>query len=717
MAIVGQHFYDEVTDTRLTINPIPFESEFDLSGLPANNDYLISATNVDAAGNESPRSVPFPFSTLPVTSTPDPALSAADIAAVDAIVAGVMNEYKQPGVNLIVTGPRGKYARAYGVSDTTNNTPLSLDDHYRIGSITKLFTAHAVMRYIDSGLLEFTDILEDYVPGVPNGSQITIRDLLMHRSGVYEYTAAIGMTMVMSPTAAYSEDEALKVIKANPSQFPPGSKTGYSNSNYILLGAVLRAVTGRPIRNIIIEDIIEPSGLLETTWPTGNLIPAPYTKGAGPKGLLGLLGIFGDVSSFNPELAGAAGAITSTVGDLSKWMRVIRDGDLLSDEMHEDWLNTFEAIPNTTEGPTQLGYGLGLMQFGRWVGHNGAIPGFGDIAMFDPETGASIVVMENIQLAKIPFQVVFHRVAKYLYPDSLTAPTYPVTPPLGITIRPSAALVTVTGGTPRVTVANPNYVAQPGPALVTVTGGTPGSAALVISPAAATVTVTGGTPTVTVESAFTPFTEENLTRVARPVPEGLTKGVYVTLLGGGGNGNPKSSGTGGRGGVGGARLGEVLVPKELLGPVYDVDLGAIGTPVKFASGDVVLTAEWGRTGSNIASVASAVGLSGVPTANGGIGGAGGSSSGSNGQPGGAGLNGAGSGGGGGGGGRDNASGSGGAPGAVSGGDPAGLNKQGAPGAAGSAAGSGSGGRGGGGGGYTAASGITGGTSLARLRWV
>lgn len=351
-------------------------------------------------------------------------LSAADQQFVDNTVASAMKDGGQPGMSISITGPAGDYAKAYGIASSVPNRALSLDDHYRIGSITKSFTATAILMQVDQGKLSLDDTLDKFVSGVPNGNIITVRQMLMMRSGVYDYMAdpTIATTFTVFPTWQFSPAGALQSIRSHPSQFTPGTQYQYTNSNYQLLGMVLEKVTGKSYQSVITDDIINPLGLTNTTFPANSSIQAPYAKGYSPLAL----GIYRDVTAINPALFGAAGALTSTIGDMQKWGAAMRDGTLLSPATQAMREQTFCPVAYSGEGPTAFGYGLGYISFGRWFGHDGSVPGYGTEAFYDSQSGAVITGMETTQTTGLAvFARVMERIAAQLYPGSMDTPNYP----------------------------------------------------------------------------------------------------------------------------------------------------------------------------------------------------------------------------------------------------------------------------------------------------
>jgi CubicO group peptidase (beta-lactamase class C family) len=348
-------------------------------------------------------------------------LSQDDRDFVDDVVAKEMAVGGQPGFSVLITGPRGDYRTTYGAGKLPGKTPLGINDRFRIGSVTKLFTATAVLIQMDRGLVRLTDTLDEYVSGVPNGNVITVADLLMHQSGVWNFTDSKVLLLQMyllggSSRSRYSRDMTLKSIRASKSLFQPGSKWGYSNSNYVLLGLILEAVTGRTVESVITDDVIRPLGLWDTIFPTDSVIPAPFAHGYHR-----LWFLVKDVTLTDPDYSGAAGAIISTTEDLTMFLRAQRSGALLSPAAHSLRQGLFNTgIPYYGNVLMTMDYGLGMMRLGSWFGHNGAIIGYGAIALYEANSGATFVALQNsTPIVEHKADRIFFPIAERLYPGTL----------------------------------------------------------------------------------------------------------------------------------------------------------------------------------------------------------------------------------------------------------------------------------------------------------
>lgn len=328
-----------------------------------------------------------------------------------------MQQARIPGVMVRITGPKGSYKKTYGVSDIATNAPLAFDDHVRIASITKTFTATAVLRQVQRGRLALSDTLDRWVKGIPNGGRITVRELLAMRSGIYDFTAdaSFNKQFAANPRMSFKPADIIPIIRRHKPLFAPGARTQYADSNYVLLGVILERVTGHSVESVITHDVIDRARLRRTSFPKTAAMPRPFSRGyyAGPDGD----GSIRDYTAVNPAVAWTAGAMISTVGDMRRWGKVLATGTLLSRKLQRERLK-LGTIPN--QGGPPVGYGLGILRFGDWLGHDGAIFGFSTVTFFERSTGAQIVAAANLSSnSSTPTLQIFGEIAQRLYPESL----------------------------------------------------------------------------------------------------------------------------------------------------------------------------------------------------------------------------------------------------------------------------------------------------------
>jgi D-alanyl-D-alanine carboxypeptidase len=348
-------------------------------------------------------------------ATLDPTLT----AQIDAFARGSLTGGITGAIVSVSDPALGTYLRAYGTSDAVG-TPMRSDVHYRIASVSKTFTADAVLRLVDQHRLGLDDPVGRYVAGIPYGEQITIRDLLGMRGGMYDYTndPTFLARYTADPTyPGWKPSAALQIVRAHASEAkPPNQQTVYSNSEYVLLGLVIERVTGMSAQRYITA-VIRNLNLSHTSYPTTDRLPRPFSHGflyraaSAPAGAAPR-----DMTLSNPQVPDTAGAMISTVPDMTRYARELGRGVGLhpaTARARQQW------TPLTSTG-VRLQYGLGIIQLGDWVGHDGAIFGYSDMVFYLPARDATVVVMVNAaDLSTVTSQALWGQIVKLLYPQSL----------------------------------------------------------------------------------------------------------------------------------------------------------------------------------------------------------------------------------------------------------------------------------------------------------
>ena len=467
MAIKGYKFFIRpVTDPEsewLAMNNIPQENpDYTFIDLTTNTEYEISAVAVDYAGNESEMATPLSVTTLEHHPEDEP-MSASDMSAVDTIVAAEraagLGHALNAGCQVYITGPKGYYRKVFG---TAYGRALTLDDKMRFGSITKCATATLILAQIDAGHLSFDDTIDQFVDGIVNGDKITIRNLLMMRSGIKDYLQQDQSTQInymLHPTQVFNP---LPTIRSYPPLHGVDVVTDYSNSNYFLLGLVLENLdatygSGRTMRAILNEDFCQAVGMTESEWPAGTLMQPPYSRGwtdnpaysqiVATITSLPLYWLLGSIYwAMAPSLTGgwpitqnfeftaadtgwanSAGAIGGTISDLVRFGEALRDGELLSPEMkqrREEEFRTYIAYTPTqpAEGDGWSGAGLGVMQFQEWYGWIGNFCGYMAVVFYNPFNNAVIAIQGNY--FGFPVLTMFYKIRYALWPESCITPPF-----------------------------------------------------------------------------------------------------------------------------------------------------------------------------------------------------------------------------------------------------------------------------------------------------
>jgi D-alanyl-D-alanine carboxypeptidase len=326
----------------------------------------------------------------PTTFTADERFSEENLRKVDEFVAQQMEQENLPSVVVGVWVPgQGQYLTAQGKANLETGEQRGLGQPFRIASITKTFTATAILQLVDEGKLETSDKLSRWYPDFPNAEKITVDDLLRMRSGIPDFTDEEFMKdWYADPTADITAQETIERSAEKVDQFEePGQKTVYTNTNYVLLQEIVRKVSGEPLGARIDEGILGPLGMEGSFYATEDELPGTLRGYSwDPQA-----NEFQDKTVLNPAVPGGAGAMVSTLADLRPYAKALCEGDLLEPQTQKLRLKS-----DPMEGdPPFVRYGQGLVFLGEWCGHNGTIFGFSSEMFYLPEEEAVIVVDVN----------------------------------------------------------------------------------------------------------------------------------------------------------------------------------------------------------------------------------------------------------------------------------------------------------------------------------
>lgn len=365
-----------------------------------------------------------PAASSPAVSDEFPQLTPAVARQLDDAIRKVMDEAKVPGVQVALSAPgKGAYVRAFGVADKATGAPMTDRLNMRIGSETKTFTVTAVLTLVDDGKIGLDDPIGKYVAGVPNGDRITLRELAGMRSGLFNYSADEDFfkALTSDPQRPFTPQELLAYSFKHPVLFEPDAKFDYCNTNLILLGLVVEKISGQTLADYITEEVVEPAGLKHTLFPTGAEFPTPHAQGYTDQTASGKTE---DAADWNPSWGWAAGAMISDLTDMRQWAKVVATGELLTPATQAERLDVVPALPGT-------GYGLGIFNVQGWIGHNGSLPGYQSLTVYDPQSKATLVVLLNTDIAaegEEPSTLFGQAITKIVTPERVfTLPAQPVT--------------------------------------------------------------------------------------------------------------------------------------------------------------------------------------------------------------------------------------------------------------------------------------------------
>jgi CubicO group peptidase (beta-lactamase class C family) len=293
----------------------------------------------------------------------------------------------------ILVAEKGKvvYAKGLGLANMEWSIPNQPDTKFRIGSVTKQFTATLILQLVEEGKLKLdgkiTDYLTDYRKDT--GDRVTIHQLLNHTSGIPSYTSRPDFRTAIMRNP-YKVADFVKQLASGDLEFEPGSKFTYNNSGYVILGAIIEKVTGKSYETVLTERILKPLGMTNSGYDsTSPLLPkraSGYEKR--PSGYV-------NAPYLDMSLPYAAGSLYSTVEDLYKWDQALHEGKILSAESRKLMF---------TPGLSNYGYGIRITdeKIGnselktRIIGHGGGINGFNSLLTRAVDKGQTVVILDNV---------------------------------------------------------------------------------------------------------------------------------------------------------------------------------------------------------------------------------------------------------------------------------------------------------------------------------
>ena len=341
------------------------------------------------------------------SSTPETGELAADIPSkADEYLSAYVDQGRFSGAVLIAQGDETILREGYNQADREHDVANTPNTKFRIGSVTKQFTAVAVLQLQQQGELDVQDPLSTYLPDYPNGDRITVENLLRHTSGIPSYTSFEDYQRTMR--LELSTSEIIDRFRDRELQFEPGSQFSYSNSNYLLLGHLIEQISGQSYAAFVQDRIFDPLAMTDSGYDRRASIlehrAEGYTKQSGDL----VHADFIDMS-----IPHAAGALYSTVDDLLKWDEALETDRLLNASLREAMF---------TPGKGDYGYGWFIDQaHGRKrIHHSGGINGFvANIARY-PNPDVVIVVLSNFMHA--PFLEVSQGLAAIVFGEEYQLP-------------------------------------------------------------------------------------------------------------------------------------------------------------------------------------------------------------------------------------------------------------------------------------------------------
>ncbi len=313
---------------------------------------------------------------------------APSVSTVDALFAPYAGP-EDPGASVVVIHEgRAVLSRAYGLAELPERTPATPRTHYRLASLSKQFTAMAIMRLAEEGKLRYDDRVADVLPGFPaHASEVRIRHLLHHTSGIWDYEAFVPDTQ----TVQVKDRDVLQLLsRASRTHFPPGTAVRYSNTGYAVLALIVEQVSGMPFARFLRERVFTPAGLNSTVAHEEGLSTVPHRA----------YGYVADAQGFRPRDQSATsavlgdGGVYSSVEELVAWDQALNTHALVSAATQR-----LAWTPPTLPDGTSARYGFGWFiddDGGRpRLSHHGETSGFTNAIVKYPEQRLTVIVLTN----------------------------------------------------------------------------------------------------------------------------------------------------------------------------------------------------------------------------------------------------------------------------------------------------------------------------------
>lgn len=340
--------------------------------------------------------------------------SSLDCAALNAAMENV-HRAGMPGLFAEVRDGDQAWRGAAGVADVVTGRPVTADMRHRVGSITKTFTAAAVLQQVESGRIGLDTPIGRYLPKlVPGerGDAITVRMLINHTSGLTEYLPYAYPSLKAFPDLANTGPQSLddhRLTRFDPAELiemgvtapavgtPGGAPGVYSNTNYLLLCELLERVTGTTAERYITRNVIERAGLRDTELPAGPYVDGPHSRLY--EAWFGMIDPPRDYSVYDMSWVGPSASLISTVTDLNRFFGLLLAGEIVSRSSLAQMQRT---VPIISQEGKMIDYGLGLYPMGdpglgTFWGHGGTVWGGGALAMTRADGKRQVSVAVNLQ--------------------------------------------------------------------------------------------------------------------------------------------------------------------------------------------------------------------------------------------------------------------------------------------------------------------------------
>lgn len=303
---------------------------------------------------------------------------------------GLENNRLFAGTVLISKNDKVVFHEGYGKASIEHDIDNNTNTVFKIGSITKTFTAIAILQLAEQGQISLYEPISTHFPNQTGSEIITIHHLLTHSSGISEYINSLQEAELKSWLGSgWSQTDIVNRFSCKPLAFEPGTQFSYCNSGYFLLGLIIEQVTGLTLESYFKKNIFLPANMQSTYMnePTKNVMQQAFGYEVNQEGLLL------NAPYINMNNTFAAGAILSTARDINNFQEALRSNILLSEQSRQ-----LMQIPHIDASDYQYGYGLVIQKspYGKITGHSGGIHGFCSIYLHYVDADLTVIVLSNI---------------------------------------------------------------------------------------------------------------------------------------------------------------------------------------------------------------------------------------------------------------------------------------------------------------------------------
>ena len=306
---------------------------------------------------------------------------------------GLVRQHQFSGAVLVERDGRVVVQGGFGMADVARGTPNAVTTRFRIASLTKQFTAMAILQLQDEGRLRVTDLACRFLISCPAAwRQVTVAELLTNSSGIPDYESLPGYSRLSRQHLVPAQIAAL--VASKPLLFRPGTRWSYSNTGYVLLGMIVTRMSGLSYADFLNQHVFAPLRMLDTGYDVSNLSPGHAT---------GYAGWQQEAPYIDMSVPYAAGALYSTVVDLSRWDAALLAGGrpiVPSATVREMFRPRIEVVPGDP-GEGWYGYGWFIDENGTEYDHDGLINGFVSVNAIFPSVHAEIIILSNLQTADL----------------------------------------------------------------------------------------------------------------------------------------------------------------------------------------------------------------------------------------------------------------------------------------------------------------------------